>query len=54
MEKQEIHGKELKGTTAIDAHRPMQEQEIALRSAFSGWKGHNEQVDDVCVIGVRV
>ena len=35
-------------------HLPMEEQQQALEKYFSTWKGHHEQVDDVCVIGVRV
>lgn len=33
---------------------PMDEQLAALRKHFSSWKGDLEQLDDVCVIGVRV
>ena len=36
------------------AHLPMQEQKEILSQRFSSWKGKEEQVDDVCVIGVRV
>lgn len=32
----------------------MSRQKEALASAFDAWKGHLEQVDDVCIIGVRV
>ena len=32
----------------------MAEQKSALKKAFNDWKGDNDQVDDVCVIGVRV
>ena len=32
----------------------MQEQKETLISNFSQWKGDLEQVDDVCVIGVKV
>jgi hypothetical protein len=32
----------------------MPEQEQKLAEEFTSWKGGNEQVDDVCVIGVRV
>lgn len=35
-------------------HLPMEEQQQALEKYFSTWKGRHEQVDDVCVIGVRV
>ena len=31
----------------------MQDQHVNLKEAFEKWKGDFEQVDDVCVIGVR-
>ncbi len=33
---------------------PMDIQRKELELAFERWKGNNEQIDDVCVIGVRV
>lgn len=33
---------------------PMNEQYDRVLSAFNSWKGDHEQIDDVCVIGVRV
>ncbi len=35
-------------------HLPMLEQEKKLAEEFENWKGENEQVDDVCIIGVRI
>lgn len=35
------------------SHLPMSEQQAKLLTAFTNWKGNNEQVDDVLVIGVR-
>jgi hypothetical protein len=32
----------------------MQEQKEILSNKFITWKGKEEQVDDVCIIGVRV
>ena len=32
----------------------MRRQETFLKDFFDKWKGYNEQVDDVLVIGVRV
>jgi len=32
----------------------MEEQENSIHQAFKSWKGNLEQVDDVCIIGVRV
>jgi serine phosphatase RsbU (regulator of sigma subunit) len=34
--------------------RPAEEQRKVIHSAFLNWKGKYEQVDDVCLIGVRV
>ena len=34
--------------------RPMDEQRIQFERAFEEWKGELEQVDDVCVIGMRL
>ncbi|MFN3343349.1 MAG: tetratricopeptide repeat protein [Flavobacteriales bacterium] len=36
------------------AHLPMHEQNQRLEHEFEIWKGDHEQIDDVCVIGVRV
>jgi serine phosphatase RsbU (regulator of sigma subunit) len=36
------------------AHLPMRDQKEILNEKFTTWKGQEEQVDDVCVIGVRV
>lgn len=39
----------------IDANeKPMNEQKLILEKAFNDWKGATAQVDDVCVIGVRI
>lgn len=32
----------------------MQEQKTALKKVFDDWKGNNEQVDDVCIIGYEI
>jgi serine phosphatase RsbU (regulator of sigma subunit) len=34
--------------------RPMDEQKRLFEEAFDNWKGELEQVDDVCVLGIRV
>jgi serine phosphatase RsbU (regulator of sigma subunit) len=33
---------------------PLAEQHEALKQAFFSWKGQLEQVDDVCIIGVKL
>ena len=35
-------------------HLPMEDQKVIIKKAFFDWKGDQEQVDDVCVIGVKV
>ena len=32
----------------------MEEEHQKINEAFTNWKGEMEQVDDVCVIGVRI
>jgi serine phosphatase RsbU (regulator of sigma subunit) len=34
--------------------QPLPNQKETLKEAFINWKGRLEQVDDVCVIGVRI
>jgi serine phosphatase RsbU (regulator of sigma subunit) len=34
--------------------KSMEDQKIILDNAFENWKGDHDQVDDVCVIGVKV
>ncbi len=46
--------KQLKELLLSIAHISMDEQREALKSAFNNWKGDLEQVDDVCLIGVRI
>jgi serine phosphatase RsbU (regulator of sigma subunit) len=36
------------------SNKPMQEQKSILNNTFETWRGELEQVDDVCVIGIRV
>jgi len=46
--------KKLKELLLTLAHLPMKEQHAKLEEEFMNWKGSNEQIDDVCIIGVRV
>lgn len=32
----------------------MQDQKVLLEEAFDNWQGNNEQIDDVCVLGLRI
>jgi len=33
---------------------PMDKQRAALMRIIDDWKGKNEQVDDICVVGIRI
>lgn len=46
--------KQLKELLLSIAKLPMEEQGELLKSALNKWKSHLEQVDDICVIGVRI
>lgn len=46
--------KSLKNLLESIAHLPMYEQEKNLDTTFETWRGSLEQIDDVCIIGVRV
>ncbi|MES2838169.1 MAG: tetratricopeptide repeat protein [Bacteroidota bacterium] len=46
--------KKLRELLLANANLPMQEQKELLQTTFKNWVGDLEQVDDVCVIGVRV
>ncbi len=46
--------KQLKELLTTNASKAMSEQRDILLNAFNSWKGNLEQVDDVCIIGVRV
>ena len=35
-------------------YNPMEKQKELIAQNFDLWKGNYEQIDDVCVIGVRV
>jgi serine phosphatase RsbU (regulator of sigma subunit) len=36
------------------AHLPIPEQKQKLTEEFSAWKGTNEQIDDLCIIGIQI
>lgn len=46
--------KNFKKLVIENSHLPMEEQKKNLEKAFFDWMGELEQVDDVCVIGVRL
>jgi serine phosphatase RsbU (regulator of sigma subunit) len=46
--------KQLKDLLISISHEPMAAQQKKLDAVFTSWKGNMEQVDDMCVIGIRV
>lgn len=46
--------KQFKESVLAIHDRPMEEQKEHLETTFESWKGALEQVDDVCVIGIRI
>lgn len=46
--------KQLEELVASLQYKPLKEQKSALESAFDNWKGNLEQLDDVCIIGVKI
>lgn len=46
--------KQLNELLVSNHSKPMNEQVTLLRSTLQNWRGDLEQVDDVCVIGIRV
>jgi len=44
----------LKKLLLSGAGEGIDEQREALKKSFDGWKGQMEQVDDVCVVGIRI
>lgn len=45
---------QLKNLLLSIQHQSMENQRNALNQAFEKWKGNYEQVDDVCIIGIRI
>jgi sigma-B regulation protein RsbU (phosphoserine phosphatase) len=46
--------KQFEETLIENVSKSMAEQKLAVENTFNNWKGSKEQVDDVCVIGIRI
>jgi serine phosphatase RsbU (regulator of sigma subunit) len=46
--------KSLQDLLLMNSSKPMKDQIIILSESFNTWKGNLDQVDDVCIIGIRV
>lgn len=39
----------------LEVHlKPMQEQKLIIENTYNQWKGNYEQIDDVCLIGIKI
>ncbi|MFT5819740.1 MAG: serine phosphatase RsbU (regulator of sigma subunit) [Crocinitomix sp.] len=46
--------KRFKGLVEKNAHLPINTQKEIIINTFIEWKGQNDQIDDICLMGVRV
>jgi tetratricopeptide (TPR) repeat protein len=46
--------KRLREKLVAISEKPLAEQKMSLENEFESWQGDNEQIDDVCLIGVKV
>jgi hypothetical protein len=51
---QKYSPKQLRGVLLENADAPMSKQKKILEKEFITWKGHERQVDDVLVMGIRI
>jgi serine phosphatase RsbU (regulator of sigma subunit) len=49
-----LMGKNLRELLVRISQKPMAEQREILETTFTNWKGQNEQIDDVTVLGVKI
>lgn len=53
-EGRKFYSRTLQDLFASIHHLPMADQRAAIKKTFEEWKGNYEQIDDICVIGVRI
>jgi len=46
--------KQLRELFAFISHEKMEVQKEQLENEFNKWKGSIEQIDDVCIIGIKI
>jgi serine phosphatase RsbU (regulator of sigma subunit) len=46
--------KKLKELLLANVHLPISQQKELLETTFKNWVGDLEQVDDVCVVGIKI
>ena len=46
--------KQLYELLKTNSHLPLEEQRIVLENTIEEWRGNLEQVDDICVIGIKL
>jgi serine phosphatase RsbU (regulator of sigma subunit)/uncharacterized protein HemY len=53
-EGKKFKSKQLKEKLSTMNNIPMSEQKSILEKIFLDWKGSNEQIDDICIMGIRI
>jgi tetratricopeptide (TPR) repeat protein len=53
-ENKKFMGRSLKEQLLDISHNPMVKQKEILDKTFVNWMGHNEQIDDVTILGIRI
>ena len=46
--------KQLNDILLANHKKPLNDQKLILKSTFDSWKGELEQIDDVCVLGIKI
>ena len=46
--------KRFKNLLSSISEKPMEKQYLDLKSEFKNWIGENEQIDDLCIMGIKI
>ena len=46
--------KRFKNLLSSISEKPMEKQYLKLKSEFKNWIGENEQIDDLCIMGIKI
>lgn len=37
-----------------NSYKPMEEQQVLLENEYNSWRGNLEQIDDICILGIKI
>lgn len=52
--KKKFKYRQFKNLLLLNSHRSMEEQRNIMIETFNKWRGNEEQVDDVCIVGIKI